>query len=125
MQDWIKKAVLIWCPAPLPEDPASALLTRMLVPTPYLVSREGGENREPRGDTCPEDKLDAMFREAETLLPEGKGAEEVLHGKKRAASRGQEGKPPKRGKTPSSGGLGRASDVAAELYDEDEPLAKP
>ena len=60
-----------------------------------------------------------------TLLLEGKGAEEALHGKKRAAFEDQEGKPSKRGKMPSLGGLGRASDVAAELYDEDKPLARP
>ena len=68
-----------------------------------------------------------MFGETETLLPEGKGAEEALHGKKGAASEGQEGKPSKRGKMPSSGGggPGRASDATVGLYDEDEPLAKP
>ena len=97
----------------------------MLTPTPYQVSVEGGENRETKGDPCPEDELDAVFGETETLLPKGKGAEEALHGKKRAASEDQEGKPSKRGKMPSSGGLGRASDAAVGLYDEDEPLAKP
>ena len=117
--------MLIWCPAPLPEDSATALLTRMLIPTPYQVSAEGGEIRGTRGDPRPEDKLDAAFRETETLLPEGKGAEEAFHGKKRAASEDQEGKPSKRGKMPSSGGLGRASDVAVELYVKDNPLAKP
>ena len=66
-----------------------------------------------------------MFRETKTLLPEGKGAEEALHGKKRAASEDQEGKPSKRGKMPSSGGLGRESDVVVELDDEDEPPARP
>ena len=117
--------MLIWCPAPLPEDSATALLTRMLTPTPYQVSAEGGESGEPRGDTRPEDELDAVFGETETLLPEGKGAEEALHGKKRAASEDEEGKLSKKGKTPSSGGLGRASNVDVELYDEDKPLAKP
>ena len=97
----------------------------MLTPTPYQVSAEGGENRGTKGDPRPKDKLDAVFGETETLLPEGKGAEETLHGKKRAASEDQEGKPSKRGKMPSSGGLGRASNVAVELYDEDKPLAKP
>ena len=97
----------------------------MLTLTPYQVSAEGGENRGTRGDPRPEGKLDAMFGETETLLPKGKGAEETLHGKKRAASEDQEGKPSKRGKMPSSGGLGRASDVDVELYDEDKPLARP
>ena len=97
----------------------------MLIPTPYQVSAEGRESREPRGDTRPEDELDAVFGETETLLPRGKGVEEALHGKKRAASGGQEGKPSKKGKTPSMDGLGRASDVDVALCDEDKPLAKP
>ena len=117
--------MLIWCPTPLPEDSVTTLLTRMLIPTPYQVSAEGGESGEPRGDARPEDELDAVFGETETLLPEGKGAEETLHGKKRAASEDQEGKPSKRGKMPSSGSLGRASDVAVKFYNEDKPLAKP
>ena len=97
----------------------------MLIPTPYQVSAEGGESGEPEGDTRTEDELDVVFGETETLLPKGKGAEEALHGKKRAASEDQEGKPTKRGKMPSSVRLGRASDAAVGLYDEDEPLAKP
>ena len=76
----------------------------MLIPTPYQV---------------------ATFGETEILLPKGKGAEGVLHGKKRAASEDQEGKPSKRGKKPSSSGLGRVSEVAVELDDEDEPRGKP
>ena len=85
----------------------------------------GGRERGARGDSRPEDELDAVFGETETLLPKGKGAEEALHSKNRAASEDQEEKPSKKGKTPSSGGLGRASDVDVDLYDEDEPLAKP
>ena len=117
--------MLIWCPAPLPEDSATALLTRMLIPTPYQVSAEGGESGEPRGDAHPTGDLGAVFGETETPLSKGKGAEGAFHGKKRAASEDQEGKPSKRGKMPSSGGLGRASEAAVGLHDEDEPLAKP
>ena len=58
----------------------------MPIPTPYQVSAEGGESGEPEGDTRPEDELDAVFGETKTLLPKGKGADEALHGKKRAAS---------------------------------------
>ena len=75
----------------------------------------GGESGEPRGDTHPEDELDDVFGETETLLPKGQGAEEALHGKKRAAFEDQEGKPSNRGKMPLSGGLGRASDAAVGL----------
>ena len=77
--------MLIWCPAPLPEDSATALLTRMLIPTPYQV---------------------AAFGETETLLPKGKSAEGALQGKKRVASEDQEGKPSKRGKNAIVGRLG-------------------
>ena len=70
--------MLIWCPAPLPEGPATDLLTRMLIPTLYQV---------------------AAFGETKILLHKGKGAEGVLHGKKRAASEDQEGKPSKREKS--------------------------
>ena len=66
--------MLIWCPAPLPEDSVTALLTRMLIPTPYQVPEEGGKSGEPRGDTHPEDELNAAFGETEPLLPKGKGA---------------------------------------------------
>ena len=85
----------------------------------------GGESGEPRGDAHPEGDLGAVFGETETLLPRGKGVEGALHGKKRAASGGKKGKPSKKGKKPSSRGLGRPSDVVVELDDEDEPLARP
>ena len=97
----------------------------MLIPTPYQVSAEGGESGEPEGDTRPASKLDAVFGQTETLLPKGKGVEEALHGKKRVASEDREGKPSKRGKEPSSSGLGWASEVAVDLDDEDEPRGKP
>ena len=75
----------------------------MLIPTPYQVAASG---------------------ETEVLLPKGKSAEGVFQGKKRVTSEDQEGKPSKKGKTPSSSGLGRASEVAVELDDEDEPRGK-
>ena len=104
MQDWIKKAVLIWCPTPLPEDHATALLTRLLIPAPYQV---------------------AAFGETEILLPKGKSAEGAFQGKKRVSSEDREGKPSKRGKMPSSCGLGRASEAAVEFDDKDEPRGRP
>ena len=117
--------MLISCPAPLPEYSANALLTRMLAPTPYQVSAEEGENREAEGGLHPKNKLDVVFGETETPLSKGKGVEEALHGKKRVASEDQEGKPSKRGKMPSSGSLGQASDAVVRHSGEDEPLAKP
>ena len=97
----------------------------MLTPTPYQVFAEEGESGEPRGDAHPTGDLGTVFGETETLLPRGKGVEGALYGKKRAASGGLEGKPSKKGKMPSSGGLGWASDVVVELDDENEPPARP
>ena len=42
-QSWTKKAERIHCPAPLPEDPAIPLLTKMLVPAPYKVPKKTAE----------------------------------------------------------------------------------
>src|SRR4051812_13133586 len=36
-QKWLKIAGPINCPAPLPEDPAPALLEKLLAPAPYVV----------------------------------------------------------------------------------------
>ena len=96
--------MLIWCPAPLPEDPATTLLTRMLIPAPYQV---------------------AGLRETEILLPKGNNSEGALQGKKRVASEDQEAKPSKRGKMPSTSGLGKASKAAVEFDVEDEPRGRP
>ena len=87
-----------------------------------------GENRETRGNPCSGGGLDTVPGETETPSPEGKGAGEAnipsSHGKKRAASKNREGKSPKRGRMPSSGGSGLASDVAVQLHHKDMPPGK-
>ena len=40
---WTKKAGRIYCPAPLPEEPAGPLLTKMLVPAPYKAPKKKAE----------------------------------------------------------------------------------
>ena len=40
---WVKKAGRIYCPAPLPEEPADPLLTKMLVLTPYKAPKKKTE----------------------------------------------------------------------------------
>ena len=85
----------------------------------------GGQEREPRGDAHPKADLGAVFGETETLLPRGKGVEGHFMARRGPLLKIRMGNLPKRGKIPSSGGLGRASDVSVELYDEDKPLAKP
>ena len=44
-QDWVALAEKIDCPAPLPEDPASALLTEMLFPAPYEVPEKKAKKK--------------------------------------------------------------------------------
>ena len=44
-QGWTKKAERIHCPAPLPEDPAIPLLTRMLVPAPYQAPEKKAKKK--------------------------------------------------------------------------------
>ena len=47
-QGWIKKAERIRCSAPLPEDSADPVLTRMLARAPYQVP--SGEDKERSGE---------------------------------------------------------------------------
>ena len=47
VQDYVAIAEQIDCPAPLPEDPANALLTEMLVPTPYKVLEKKARKKAP------------------------------------------------------------------------------
>ena len=44
-QGWTKKAERIQCPAPLPEEPAIPLLTKMLVPAPYQVPEKKAKKK--------------------------------------------------------------------------------
>ena len=45
VQDYMETAEQIDCPAPLPEDPADALLTEMLVSAPYKVPEKKAEKK--------------------------------------------------------------------------------
>ena len=45
LQDWVAIAERIDCPAPLPEDPESDLLTKMLFPAPYEVPEKKAKNK--------------------------------------------------------------------------------
>ena len=47
VQDYVETAEQIDCPAPLPESPANALLTEMLVPAPYKVPEKKAEKKAP------------------------------------------------------------------------------
>ena len=47
-QDWVAIAERIDCPAPLPEDQASPLLTEMMFPVPYEVPEKKAKKKATR-----------------------------------------------------------------------------
>ena len=120
----------IQCPAPLPEEPARPLLTKMLVPAPYkapkkeaskkvkktrsgLRCREASDARSEGSSDAPSSEDEE--EEAEEDEPRSKG------GKKRAASSPLEAESPKRGR----GSHPEASTPAADNNSEWDPEAQP
>ena len=117
-QSWTKKAERIHCPAPLPEEPAVPLLTKMLVPAPYKVPKKttkkeakktrGSLHRRGTSDTIPEGS------DAHSASEEDKKEEQdespVGGIRKRMASAPLEAELPKRGKAP----LPKESTAAAD-----------
>nr|XP_040246122.1 uncharacterized protein LOC120965041 [Aegilops tauschii subsp. strangulata] len=67
IQGWTAKAERIKCPAPLSEDPADPLLTRMLVPVPYQASEKKAKKKgkEAKGGLRRKDTSDAVSGETE------------------------------------------------------------
>ena len=121
----------IRCPAPLPEDSANPVLTRMLASAPYQApTREGKEESEKtRDDLCSRSKSDTESGEIDLSSPEDRGERGASipspSRRKRAASEGWEGRSPKRGKMPPLSGLGLESDAVEQLRQGDKPSAKP
>ena len=105
-QEWIAKAKLIRCPAPLPETASDPVLTRMLEVAP---SEEGeGGNKE----------ATASVKEAV-----GKGGikNPSNQGKKRTASKDLETMVSKQGKKSSSEGPAPGGALAAQCPQGDQP----
>ena len=120
----------IHCPAPLPEEPAGPLLTKMLVPAPYEAPKKeaskkvkktrSGLRRREASDAKSEDSSDAPSSEDE----EEEAEEDEPHsggGKKRSASPSLEAGSPKRGR----GSPPEASTPAADNSPEWDPRAQP
>ena len=125
----MKKAERIHCPAPLPEEPAVPLLTKMLVPAPYKVPKKttekeakktrGGLRRRGTSDTISEGS-DA--RSASEEDEEEEEDESPAGGrKKRTASVHLEAESPKRGKAL----LPEESTAAADSGPAWDPRAQP
>ena len=119
----------IHCPAPLPEEPAGPLLTKMLVPAPYKAPKKeaskkaketrSGLRRRGASDTKSEDSSahpSSKDEEEEEEDESSTGGE-----KKRTASSSLEAESPKRGKS----SLPEASTTAANSSPEWDPRAQP
>ena len=119
----------IRCSAPLPEDSADPVLTRMLAPAPHRVpvKEDQAESGKAKGGLPFVGTSDTLSGEIKIPPPEGQSEGEANipspHGKKRAVSEDWEEKAPKRGKMPLSGGSGLEDDVVAQSHSEDKPLA--
>ena len=119
----------IHCPAPLPEEPAGPLLTKMLVPAPYEAPKKeaskkvkktrSGLRRRDASDAKSEDSSDHPSSEDEEEEEEDKSP--VEGGKKRTTSSSLEAESPKRGK----GSLPEASTTAADSSTEWDFRAQP
>ena len=68
-QGWTKKAERIKCPAPLPENLADPLLTRMLVPAPYQAPEKKAKKKgkEAKGGLRRKGTSDAVSGDTEAL----------------------------------------------------------
>ena len=99
----------IRCPAPLPEDSADLVLTRMLAPALYQAPVEEGKVRSGKTPDGLRSggKLDTESGEIDISSPEDTGEGEASipssYRKKRGASEGWGEPSPKRGKMPSLG----------------------
>ena len=108
-QEWIAKAKLIRCPAPLPETTPDPVLTKMLEAAP-LEEVKGG-NRE----------ATASVKEA---FKEGGIENPSLQGEKRTASEDPEAKATKRGKKSSPEGPAPGEALAALFPQGNQPSSE-
>ena len=106
-QEWIAKAKLIRCPAPLPETTPDLVLTRMLEVAP-LEEGEGGNNE----DTA----------SAKEAVRKGGIENSSIQGKKRTASEDPEVMASKRGKKSSPEGSA-PENAPAESPPKGDPLS--
>ena len=117
----------IRCLAPLPEDSATPVLTRMLASAPYQAP--AGEGEKSQDDLGSGGKLDTESGEIDLSSP-GDGGEKghnipSPYMRKRTASEDLEGWSSKKGKMPPSSGLCLESDAIKQLQQGDKPSAKP
>ena len=117
-------------PAPLPEEPAGPLLTKMLIPAPYEAPKKEASKKvkKPRSGLRHREASDAKSEDSSDD-PSSEDEEEETEedepqsggGKKRTASTSLEAGSPKRGENSLSG----ASPTAANSSPKWDPRAQP
>ena len=123
-QDWIRKAKMIRCSAPLPEGSPDPVLARMLERAPYQVpsGEDKGMNKEAEsephslfiqtGGTSASAKEDNRGEESKIPSPQGR---------KRTASKDLETRVSKQGKKPSPGGTAPEGVLTAQCPQGGQP----
>ena len=136
LQCWTKKAERIRCPAPLPEDPAIPLLTKMLVPAPYQTPEKKAKKKgkEARSGLCHKGNSDITSEDTEAPSSHEGGEDEEeeeesnspLKGgkKKRGASVDLEAEASKKGKISLSDDSESDAKAVPEWHPRPKPLAE-
>ena len=118
----------IYCPAPLPEEPASPLLKKMLVPAPYKALKKKAEKeaKKTKGVLHRCGASDTISEDSDARSSSGEDEEEEENQspargrKKSTASTSLEAESPKKGKTPLP-----EESTAADSSPEWDPRAQP
>ena len=120
----------IRCSAPLPEDSADPVLTRMLALAPYKVSAKEDEEESKKAHVGPHSRGTPGTSSGDIGTPsfedEREGETDIPspHGKKRTASEDLKIKASKEGRYPCHGGSGSGGDVVTQFLLKDKPLAE-
>ena len=113
-QDWIRKAKMIRCSAPLPEGSPDPILARMLEHAPYQVPLGEDKGRNKEAESGPHALLIQTGGISVFAKEDNRGEESRIpspQGRKRTASEDLETKVSKRGKKPSPGALPRRASL--------------
>ena len=106
-QDWIKKAKMIRCSAPLPEGSPDPVLARILELAPYQAPSGEDKGRNKEAENGPHSLLIQTGGISVSAKEDNRGEESRIpspQGRKRTAFEDLETKVSKRGKKPAPGG---------------------
>ena len=123
-QDWIKKAKMIRCSAPLPEGSQDPVIARMLEHAPYQVPSEEDKGRNKEAESGPHALLIQIGGISVSAKEDNRGEESKIpspQGRKRTASEDLETRVSKRGKKPSPGGPAPEGILTAQCAQGDQP----